>query len=81
MTGLFDDAVGNLHDAGELTGGVVGVVQRDGFDAVLQYFGRLRTRSSAAAFAASFGQTLQDFEREVLPYLKRAMGDSGPQQP
>ena len=57
------------------------LVQRDGFDAVLQYFGRLRTRSSAAAFAASFGQTLQDFEREVLPYLKRAMGDSGPQQP
>jgi hypothetical protein len=51
------------------------LVQRHGFGKMLEYFGRLRTRSSAAAFAATFGQTLQDFEREVLPHLKRAMGD------
>jgi hypothetical protein len=57
------------------------LVQRDGFDKVVQYFGRLRRRSSAAAFAATFGQTLQDFEREVLPYLKRAMADPEQQQP
>jgi hypothetical protein len=49
------------------------LVQRHGFDKVVQYFGRLRARSSAAAFAATFGQTLQDFEVEVLPYLERAM--------
>jgi hypothetical protein len=51
------------------------LVQHHGFDKVLQYFGRLRGRSSAAAFAATFGQTLGDFEREVLPYLKRAMAE------
>ena len=49
------------------------LVQRNGFDKVVQYFAKLRTRSSAAAFAATFGQTLDSFEREVLPYLKRAM--------
>jgi hypothetical protein len=56
-------------------------VQRQGFDKVVQYFGRLRTRSSAAAFASTFGQSLQDFEREVLPYLKRAMAEPAPEQP
>jgi hypothetical protein len=54
------------------------LVQRHGFDKVVQYFGRLRTRSSAAAFAATFGQTLEDFEREVLPHLTRAMGGLEP---
>jgi hypothetical protein len=29
----------------------------------------------------TFGQTLQDFEREVLPYLKRAMAEPDLQQP
>jgi hypothetical protein len=57
------------------------LVQRQGFDKVVQYFGRLRTRSSAAAFASTFGQSLQDFEREVLPYLKRAMAEPAPEQP
>jgi hypothetical protein len=57
------------------------LIQREGFDKVLEYFGRLRTRSSATAFAATFGQTLQDFEREVLPYLKRAMAEPDLQQP
>ena len=51
------------------------LVQRNGFDKVIQYFARLRTRSSASAFAATFGQTLDSFEREVLPYLKRAMAE------
>lgn len=51
------------------------LVERHGLEKVIQYFGRLRGRSSAAAFAATFGQTLQDFEREVLPYLKRAMAE------
>ena len=57
------------------------LIQRHGFEKVVQYFGRLRTRSSAGAFAATFGQTLQDFEREVLPHLKRAMADPEAQQP
>jgi hypothetical protein len=57
------------------------LVQRHGFEKVVQYFGRLRSRSSAGAFAATFGQTLQDFEREVLPHLKRAMADPEAQQP
>lgn len=57
------------------------LVQQHGFDKVLQYFSRLRTRSSAAAFAATFGQTLEAFEREVLPYLKRAMADPEPALP
>ena len=57
------------------------LVERHGFDKVVQYFGRLRGRSSAGAFAATFGQSLQDFEREVLPYLKRAMADPETQQP
>lgn len=51
------------------------LVQRHGFDKIVQYFRRLRGRSSAAAFAATFGQTLEGFEREVLPHLKRAMAD------
>lgn len=51
------------------------LVQRHGFDKVVQYFSRLRTRSSAGAFAVTFGQTLEAFEREVLPYLKRAMAE------
>ena len=55
------------------------LIQRNGFDKVVQYFSRLRTRSSAAAFAVTFGQTLDQFEREVLPYLKRAMAE--PEQP
>jgi hypothetical protein len=54
------------------------LVQRNGFDKVVQYFSRLRTRSSSAAFAATFGQTLEAFEREVLPYLKRAMAEPEP---
>lgn len=54
------------------------LVQRHGFDKVVEYFGRLRTRSSAAAFAATFGQTLEGFEREVLPHLKRAMAEPEP---
>jgi hypothetical protein len=54
------------------------LVQRHGFDKMIAYFSRLRARSSAAAFAATFGQTLQEFEREVLPHLKRAMGDTEP---
>jgi hypothetical protein len=54
------------------------LVQRHGFDKVVQYFGRLRGRSSAAAFAATFGQTLEAFEREVLPHLKRAMAEPEP---
>ena len=57
------------------------LVQQHGFDKVVQYFSRLRTRSSAAAFAATFGQTLEAFEREVLPYLKRAMADPEPALP
>ena len=51
------------------------LVKHHGFDKVIQYFSRLRTRSSAAAFAATFGQTLDAFEREVLPHLKRAMAE------
>lgn len=57
------------------------LVQQHGFDKIVQYFSRLRTRSSAAAFAATFGQTLEAFEREVLPYLKRAMADPEPALP
>jgi hypothetical protein len=57
------------------------LVQRNGFDKVVQYFSRLRTRSSAAAFAATFGQTLEAFEREVLPHLKRAMAEPEPAVP
>ena len=57
------------------------LVQRHGFDKVVQYFSRLRTRSSAAAFAATFGQTLEAFEREVLPHLKRAMAEPEPALP
>jgi hypothetical protein len=54
------------------------LVQRNGFDKIVQYFSRLRTRSSAAAFALTFGQTLEAFEGEVLPYLKRAMAEPEP---
>jgi len=54
------------------------LVQRNGFDKIVQYFSRLRTRSSAAAFAMTFGQTLEAFEGEVLPYLKRAMAEPEP---
>ncbi|HEX3175121.1 MAG TPA: hypothetical protein VHZ49_00495 [Methylomirabilota bacterium] len=57
------------------------LIERHGFPKVVQYFARLRGRSSAAAFAATFGQTLEAFEREVLPHLKRAMADPEPVPP
>ena len=57
------------------------LIERHGFAKIVQYFGRLRTRSSAAAFAVTFGQTLEGFEREVLPHLKRAMADPEPVPP
>jgi hypothetical protein len=54
------------------------LIARDGLGKVLEYFGRLRRQSSAKAFAATFGQTLQQFETEALATLQAATGGSSP---
>ncbi|HEV8471808.1 MAG TPA: hypothetical protein VGR82_03435 [Methylomirabilota bacterium] len=46
------------------------LIQRDGLGKVMEYFARLRRQPSAKAFAATFGQTLQQFEVEALARLQ-----------
>jgi hypothetical protein len=46
------------------------LVQRDGLPAVLEYFRRCRDLPRERAFAAAFGQSVQEFEGEVLTALR-----------
>ena len=46
------------------------LIERDGFDRVVEYFEAFRTRGDRRAnFRAAFGQPLAEFEQEVLAYL------------
>jgi hypothetical protein len=46
------------------------LIQRDGFDRVVDYFHAFRTRSDRRAnFEDAFGQSLADFEQEALAHL------------
>ena len=46
------------------------LIQRHGFGAMLEYFGRLKRESSAAAFRSAFGYSIAVFESEALAYLQ-----------
>jgi hypothetical protein len=46
------------------------LVSRAGLPAVIDYFRRCRTLDRERAFAGSFGQSVQEFEAEVLRYLR-----------
>jgi hypothetical protein len=46
------------------------LVERHGFPAMVEYFGRLRRQPSEAAFASAFGLTLAQFETEALARLQ-----------
>jgi hypothetical protein len=46
------------------------LIQRDGFDRVVEYFHSFRTRSDRRGnFQAAFGQSLTEFEQEALAHL------------
>jgi hypothetical protein len=47
------------------------LVERFGIDGVLGYFRRCRTMDRERAFAAAFGRTTPQFEREMLSFLNR----------
>jgi hypothetical protein len=50
------------------------LIERDGLDAVLRYFKSFQRADDAAAnFARAFGQSLGDFEREVLLHLTKTI--------
>ena len=46
------------------------LVQRDGLPVVLEYFRNCRVMDRDRAFARTFGQPIQQFETEVLAYLR-----------
>jgi hypothetical protein len=46
------------------------LVKRDGLDTVLDYFRNCRVMDRDRAFARTFGQTIPQFEKEVLTYLR-----------
>ena len=46
------------------------LIERHGFDAMIEYFSRLRRQPSAAAFRAAFGYSIAVFESEALAYLQ-----------
>jgi len=50
------------------------LVKRDGMPVVLDYFRTCRLTDRESAFARTFGQPIQQFEREVLAYL-RGLGE------
>jgi hypothetical protein len=46
------------------------LIQRDGFDRVVEYFHSFRTRGDRRGnFQAAFGQSLTEFEQEALAHL------------
>src|SRR5262245_19829706 len=46
------------------------LVKRDGMQTVLEYFRNCRVMDRDRAFARTFGQPIQEFEKEVLAYLR-----------
>lgn len=49
------------------------LVQREGFHQLVSYFDRLSTQHRAAAFRTAFGQSLEEFEAEVLLHLQQSL--------
>ncbi len=49
------------------------LIQRDGFPQLVSYLGRLSYEHRAAAFRTSFGQSLEEFEAEVLLHLQQSL--------
>ena len=48
------------------------LIARHGFDAMLEYFGRLKRQSSEAAFRSAFGYSIAAFETQALAHLQAA---------
>ena len=48
------------------------LVERHGFDKVVEYFQRLKRQSSAAAFRSAFGYSIATFESQALAQLQTA---------
>jgi hypothetical protein len=60
------------------------LIQRDGFSRLVEYFGAAaRSRDRRANFGRAFGQSLDQFEGEVLEYLHGLVNevDSGDLEP
>jgi hypothetical protein len=48
------------------------LIQRHGFDALLDYFSRLKRQSSTAAFRSAFGYSIAMFEAQAIAHLQAA---------
>jgi hypothetical protein len=49
------------------------LIERDGFPQLVSYFARLSSEPRASAFRTAFGQSLEEFEAEVLMELQRVL--------
>ena len=49
------------------------LIERDGFPQLVSYFGRLSYEHRATAFRVAFGQSLEEFEAEVLLHLQQSL--------
>jgi hypothetical protein len=59
------------------------LIQRDGFSSLVRYFAAAaaRSRERRLAFRHAFGQSLEQFEREVLEYLQLLVNEGEPGDP
>lgn len=58
------------------------LIHREGFPRLLEYFAAAaRPRDRQATFRSVFGQSLEQFEREVLQYLQLLINEAGPEDP
>jgi hypothetical protein len=49
------------------------LIEREGFPRVVEYFRLRRDEARSYAFAGAFGQSIDEFEREVLAHLQRVL--------
>ena len=49
------------------------LIEREGFPQLVAYFDRLNTQPRATAFQTAFGQSLEEFEAEVLLHLQQSL--------
>jgi len=58
------------------------LIHREGFPRLLEYFAAAaRPRGRQAIFRSVFGQSIEQFEREVLQYLQLLVNEAGPEDP
>jgi hypothetical protein len=58
------------------------LIHREGFARLIEYFEAVaRPRDRHSTFRAVFGQTLEQFEREILQYLQLLVNEAGPEDP